>query len=448
MGRRNPREIVRKINGLIVKWRIAKSKAGKKGEYGLVAGLINESFSDRISRGELQYKDFLDLLTYRTREEKVATYGEKLAKAMGLEEISKTRNHKEKIRKLKEKFETDKANILTDLIEILAKDEQLYNILNSPLGLKWLSNKEYRAETRETYKEVEYQEDTSVSDIQQPSNLDHIIKGLRMVTIPAGEFMMGSPGEEEGRIHDETRHPVKLDSFQISPTPVTQTQYKAIMGKNPSYFQGKGDNYGNRPVEQVSWNDAMDFCNKLTELLKGNGRFTLPTEAQWEYACRAGTTTPFNTGDKLTTDQANYNGNYPYKNYPKGKYLEETTPVGSYSPNAWGLYDMHGNVWEWCQDCYGRDYYVECKKDGTVENPAGPKEGSSRVMRGGCWCYRARSCRSAHRFNYTPGYRSDNVGFRLVFVPQAVGSLSGHTLSNDEMPECHEWEQRDGATGE
>ncbi|MGA1840690.1 MAG: SUMF1/EgtB/PvdO family nonheme iron enzyme [bacterium] len=448
VGRRNPREIVRKINGLIVKWRIAKSKAGEEGAYGLIAGLINESFSDRISRGELQYKDFLDLLTYRTREEEFATYGKKLAHMMDTGDISKTDNQREKIRRLREKFETDKDKILTDLIEILAKDEQLYNILNSPPGLKWLSDKEYRAETRETYKEVDSREEASISDIHKATNLDHIIKGLRMVAIPAGEFTMGSPDNEVDRRNDETQHKVKLDSFQISPTPVTQAQYKAIMGENPSHFKGKGDDYENRPVEMVSWHDAVNFCNKLTELVKGKGRFNLPTEAQWEYACRAGTDTPFNTGDNLTTEQANYNGNYPYKNHPKGRYLEETTPVGSYPPNAWGLYDMHGNVWEWCQDWYGEGYYNECNQKGTVENPAGPEKGSPRVLRGGSWGRSAQRCRSAHRNYDMPANRDSYVGFRLVFVPQSVGSLSGHTLSNDELAECNERERRDGATGE
>ena len=389
VGRRNPREIIRKINGLMVKWRIAKSKAGGTVVYGLIAGLINEFFSDKISRGDLQYKDFLDLLSYRTKEEEgaAATYGKKLAKMMATGEIFKKDHHREKISKLKENFEIDKDKILTDLIEILAKDEQLYNILNSPPGREWLSDKEYRAETREVYKGVDSQQERGVSELQQFIKLDQLIKGLRLVTIPAGKFQMGSPKEEFGRYGNETQHEVRLDSFQISSTPLTQAQYKAIMGENPSHFQGKGDDYENRPVEKVTWHEAMDFCNKLSEMAKGKGKFTLPTEAQWEYACRAGTTTPFNTGDNLTTDQANYNGNYPYNNNPRGRYLQETTPVGNYPPNDWGLYDMHGNVWEWCQDWYGEGYYNECNKKGIVENPDGIEKGSYRVMRGGSWNY-------------------------------------------------------------
>ena len=167
----------------------------------------------------------------------------------------------------------------------------------------------------------------------------------------------------------------------------------------------------------MSWNDAMVFCEQLTKLAKGKYRFTLPTEAQWEYACRAGTTTPFNTGENLTTEQANYNGNYPYRNNPKGKYLEKTTPVGSYPPNAWGLYDMHGNVWEWCMDWYGEKYYDECKNKGIVKNPVGPETGSSRVLRGGSWYPYGQICRSAARNYNIPDDRNYYFGFRVVFVP-------------------------------
>jgi len=145
--------------------------------------------------------------------------------------------------------------------------------------------------------------------------------------------------------------------------------------------------------------------------------FRLPTEAEWEYACRAGTTTPFSTGENLTTGQANYNGNYPYKNNQKGVYRENTVAVGSFAPNAWGLYTMHGNVWEWCGDWYGGKYYEECKAKGIVENPAGPGTGSHRVLRGGRWGSDAGRCRSAYRGSGTPDYRNAYVGFRLVFVP-------------------------------
>ena len=150
---------------------------------------------------------------------------------------------------------------------------------------------------------------------------------------------------------------------------------------------------------------------------KSGKTYRLPTEAEREYACRAGTTTSFNTGNNLTTDQANYEGNYPYNGNPKGVYRLNTVPVNSFSPNAWGLYTMHGNVAEWCSDWFGGRYYDECKESGTVSNPAGPATGSLRVLRGGSWYYDAVRCRSAYRYCYTPDSRNRNVGFRLVFVP-------------------------------
>ena len=143
----------------------------------------------------------------------------------------------------------------------------------------------------------------------------------------------------------------------------------------------------------VSWNDADAYCRWLSE--KYEKPFHLPTEQEWECACRAGTTTPFNTGTNLTTDQANYNGNFSYKSFLKGKYIGRTTPVGTYKPNSWGLYDMHGNVWEWCDSCYNKD-------------------GDYRVLRGGCWDNDAPNCRSAYRYRIPPGNRSGGIGFRLA----------------------------------
>ena len=169
------------------------------------------------------------------------------------------------------------------------------------------------------------------------------------------------------------------------------------------------------PVLHVSWYDAVAFANWLSE--KKGKRFRLPTEAEWEYACRAGTSTPFNTGNNLTTNQANYDGNFPYNNNPKGVYRQNTVAVNSFAPNTLGLYNMHGNVWEWCSDWFGGTYYDECKANGTVTNPVGPATGSRRVIRGGGWDDFAVFCRSAERSGDAPGHRNANVGFRLVFVP-------------------------------
>jgi len=185
-------------------------------------------------------------------------------------------------------------------------------------------------------------------------------------------------------------------------TEVTQRQWEMVMGYNPSYFKNCGKDC---PVENVSWLDVQEFIKRLN--CKG-GSYRLPTEAEWEYAARAGTTTPFAFGKCLNTDQANYNGNYPLEGCQKGKYRGKTVPVGSFAPNAWGLYDMHGNVWEWVQDWY-KEYPADA-----VTDPVGPSSGSSRVLRGGGWDSVARYCRTAFRVNDTPVNRFNGRGFRLV----------------------------------
>lgn len=182
---------------------------------------------------------------------------------------------------------------------------------------------------------------------------------IDMVEIPAGTFLMGSPASEEGHcLRERPQHEVTLERFFMSRTPITQAQWVAVMGNNPSEFKGS-----NLPVESVSWHDAMKFCDRLSKL---TGRtYTLPTEAQWEYACRAGTTTPFSFGETITTDQANYDGNYTYGNGQEGEYRRHTTDVGTFPPNAWGLHDMHGNVWEWCLDEW-HDSYAGAPTDGSA----------------------------------------------------------------------------------
>ena len=250
-------------------------------------------------------------------------------------------------------------------------------------------------------------------------------RGAKMafVLIPAGEFLMGSPEEEEKRGDDETQHKVTLSRpFYVGKYQVTQTQWEAVTGENPSHFKGEQN-----PVEKVSWDDCQEFIKKLNARV-GSARlsafsgaseeraearttsldFALPTEAQWEYACRAGTETPFHTGQTLSTDEANYDGNFPYRAGAKGESRKETISVGTLAGNAWGLYDMHGNVWGWCQDWY-RNY-----PDGEVVDPTGPEEGSLRVRRGGSWGNDARDCRSACRHWHTPDYRNDNLGCRLL----------------------------------
>ncbi|MBD2444728.1 SUMF1/EgtB/PvdO family nonheme iron enzyme [Dolichospermum sp. FACHB-1091] len=229
---------------------------------------------------------------------------------------------------------------------------------------------------------------------------------LDMVQIPGGSFMMGSPESEKGRSQDESpQHQVNVPGFSMGKFVVTQEQYQQIMGKNPSYFTQKG---AKRPVEQVSWNNAVDFCQKLSQ--KTGREYRLPSEAEWEYACRAGTTTPFHFGETITTELANYNGTYTYASEPKGKYLQETTDVGSFPPNAFGLYDMHGNVWEWCQDDW-HDNYSNAPKDGSVWTS---QSGIAKLLRGGSWYYAPYYCRSAYRNDLDLLYLYNNFGFRVV----------------------------------
>ncbi|MDR2913226.1 MAG: SUMF1/EgtB/PvdO family nonheme iron enzyme [Tannerella sp.] len=229
---------------------------------------------------------------------------------------------------------------------------------------------------------------------------------IEWVDVPAGTFIMGSSDDEEERYDNEYAHKVSLNGFKMSKYAITFDQYdmfcEATGRELPS---DKGWGRGKRPVINVSWHDANAFAEWL-----GDG-YRLPTEAEWEYACRAGTTTPFHTGDNITSDQANYAGNYPYSNYPKGEYRGQTLPVGSFSPNNWGLYDMHGNVFEWCSDWYDTDYY----KNSPEHNPQGPSKGTLRVLRGGSWLSYGSGSRSAFRYFKTPADRDNDFGFRLVF---------------------------------
>ena len=227
---------------------------------------------------------------------------------------------------------------------------------------------------------------------------------LEMVQIPGGSFMMGSPESEKGRTQDQSpQHQVNVPGFSMGKFVVTQEQYQQIMGNYPSRFSG-----AKRPVEKVSWNNAVEFCTKLSE--KTGRKYRLPSEAEWEYACRAGTTTPFHFGETITTELANYNGTYIYASEPKGKYLGQTIDVGSFPPNAFGLYDMHGNVWEWCQDDW-HDNYTNAPKDGSVWTN---QSGNIKLLRGGSWDDNPVFCRSAFRNNNILDYYYNLIGFRVV----------------------------------
>lgn len=234
---------------------------------------------------------------------------------------------------------------------------------------------------------------------------------LEMVKIPGGTFQMGS-AEGEGRDSEHPQHPVTIPSFLMGKYAVTQAQWRAVvalpqveisLNPDPSYF--KGDN---RPVETISWYEAIEFCQRLSRLT--GHLYRLPSEAEWEYACRAGTTTPFHFGQTITAELANYDANYTFAEEPKGNYREQTTPVGQFSPNAFGLYDTHGNVWEWCAD-HGHENYQDAPKDEKPWITGGRAE--VRVSRGGSWNYYPAGCRSAVRYFSLPADRNFKFGFRV-----------------------------------
>ena len=234
---------------------------------------------------------------------------------------------------------------------------------------------------------------------------------LDLVEIKAGTFIMGSPSDELGRYDDEVQHEVTLtQDYWLGKYEVTQAQYEAIMETNPSHFSGD-----NNPVEEVSWNDAMEFCAKLTAAAKASGKlpegyeFTLPTEAQWEYACRAGTTTALNSGKNLSGEEEC--PEMDEVDWYWGNSDRKTHPVGQKQPNAWGLYDMHGNVNEWCLDWEG-EYPTS-----SVTDPTGPVTGDYRILRGGCWGNYAYYCRSASRSSNSDDTSDWNYGFRVALVP-------------------------------
>jgi formylglycine-generating enzyme len=224
---------------------------------------------------------------------------------------------------------------------------------------------------------------------------------IEWISIPGGTFVMGTPTTEPERGSDERQHTVTLSPYKLSKYEVTFEQYDAFCrATKRSKPDDEGWGRGKRPVINVTWADAKAFADWMG--------CRLPTEAEWEFACRAGTTTPFNTGENLKTSQANYNGNFPYNGNTKGKYLRKSVPAGSYEPNAWGLCDMHGNVYEWCSDWYGQYPPVD------ETDPQGPKSGKYKVYRGGGWNFLARISRSGYRDYFFPERSDLHIGFRVA----------------------------------
>jgi len=218
-----------------------------------------------------------------------------------------------------------------------------------------------------------------------------------VVWISPGAFEMGSAAKE-GEIDELPRHKVSLNGFYIDKAEVTKADFERVMGYNPSKFKG----CQNCPADNVSWFEAQEYCSKVSK--------RLPTEAEWEYACRAGTHTPFHYGSILSSDQANFNGQKPFGNAQAGPIVGKPLPVASFKPNAWNLHDMHGNVWEWCSDWYDVAYYG----NSDAKNPKGPKQGQYKVARGGSWDSDGAALRSANRISYSPSVRLQNLGFRCA----------------------------------
>jgi formylglycine-generating enzyme required for sulfatase activity len=263
-------------------------------------------------------------------------------------------------------------------------------------------------------KEVEESHTKKVNDWQvttKSGQADRLIEDLgnkvqlEMVKIPGGEFLMGAPSSEHtSRENERPQHLVKIPRFYLGRYPITQEQYGAIMGNNPS--QCTGDRL---PVENVDWNDAQLFCQRLTAYTQKNYR--LPTEAEWEYACRARTTTPFCFGETISTKLANYNGKLTYGSGIQGEYQSKATPVGDFPPNGFGLCDMHGNLWEWCADSW-HDNYSGAPIDGSAWTGS-----ASRVLRGGSWFVNPSACRSAYRGRANPGDSDAYIGLRVAYMP-------------------------------
>ena len=225
--------------------------------------------------------------------------------------------------------------------------------------------------------------------------------------IPPGTFLMG------GTVVDEEQpvHRVMLTrGFFLGTCLVTQSQWRAVMETQPSHFKGK-----NRPVEQVSWDDCQEFCQNLTESLNGRIIFRLPSEAEWEYACRAGTTTEFHFGNVIKANLANFDGHHSWNGSPKGKRRNKTTDAGSFRSNPWGLFDMHGNVWQWCQDAWDEAFYQKSPLQDPICNSNKCIDISSYVLRGGSWVNLPQYCRAAFRFRHLPAIRYNSIGFRVAF---------------------------------
>jgi len=325
-----------------------------------------------------------------------------------LDELKKKRQEEEE-RRLAEIVQLRETRRI-ELISALEEDIRKYQeIASSPSGkdMKEDAWKSLVSKYPEAAKDLETGDTNRLLSNVKWANAERTFTnsiGIKFVLIPPGAFMMGSPTDEPGREDNEKQHSVTISKgYYMQATEVTQGQWRAIMGDSPSYFKDCGDDC---PVEKVSWYDAQEFIKKLNDK-EGTDKHRLPTEAEWEYACRAGSTTAFANGG-ITEKECGCDPNLDAIGWYCGNSEAQPHPVAQKKPNAWGLYDMHGNVWEWCQDWYG-DYLL-----GNVTDPKGPLSGKHRVFRSGGWGINAEGCRSAYRLRNKPGNRYHFGGFRVT----------------------------------
>ncbi|MFC1563188.1 SUMF1/EgtB/PvdO family nonheme iron enzyme [candidate division KSB1 bacterium] len=303
-----------------------------------------------------------------------------------------TSKHVEILNRISELMKSIDAENIRKLQKIYNNNPQIQITKSFELKTTHTENNIRNRESKKNNSNTEKNNQIRVSSKKKPN--------IEFVDISAGTFTMGSPSSEKGRKDDEIQHQVTLSAFKMSKYPVTYEQYD-LFCEATGKTKPRGRKRGNLPVLWVTWYDANAFAEWMG--------CRLPTEAEWEYAARANTTAPFYTGDCLTSDQANFNGRKPYTNCVKSENRKKLLPVGSFPPNAFGLYDMHGNIWEWCNDWYG-EYDINDKL-----NPQGPDKGTRKVDRGGAWYDPAWRCRSAYRAGGDPpGNRGSGISFRIV----------------------------------
>ena len=390
-GKHNPRSVVRLLNRIMITSRIG-AKEGQQ-QYNPLALLIHIATDENRYTGFREALDITVIMEEGQSSEPEMTIGRYLAEKLE----NYTGDHGNFISTLRETKLKSREDVLKKVIEILEKNANLCNLLKSDIGREWVKEKDFRRALGEVSKITVGERKTTVNAKDAlPSGSDDPIHDLltNLVKIPGGKFKMGSiENATEQPIHERVLH-----GFEMSAMPVTQAQYVAVMGSNPSHVQGPEK--WNNPVENVHWKDAVEFCKKLSK--KTSRTFTLPSEAQWEYACRAGSTGKYCFGDN--------EAELPEYAWFEKNSQGQTRPAGTLKPNAWGLYDMHGNVWEWCQDSWHKTYDGAPSDDSAWE----PHADSIRVLRGGCWDGTAEGCRSSYRRYYDPGFRRNDVGFRVL----------------------------------